>query len=92
MLAAVALSDGDVAVGDSSRWITYVVSDDVVCDNVTLSRGEDLVLANFTFFTADLSFERLKIWVHKSSSEITHVVKPKLPHVTNKKRCHILLV
>jgi len=44
-------------MGDSSRWITSVASDDVVCDNVALSRGEDLVLANFTFFTVVLSFE-----------------------------------
>ena len=65
MLLAVALSkaneapvasstltaDGDVAVGDSSRWITSVVCDDVVCDNATLSRGEDLVLAKCTFLT-----------------------------------------
>ena len=79
-------------MGDSSRWITSVVSDDVVCDNVALNRREDLVLANFTFFTAVLSFERLKKSVHKGSSEITHVVKPKLPHALIKKVCHILQV
>ena len=92
LLDPAAFSDGDAAVGDSSRWIPSVVFDDVVCDNVALSRGEDLVLANFTFFTALLSSERLKTSVHKGSSEITHVVKPELLHASIKKGYHILQV
>ena len=36
-------------MGDSSRRITSVVYDDVVCDDAALSHGEDLVLENLTF-------------------------------------------